>query len=201
MPEGPLTALCVYRSPNDLITLPALKTLIGDHRAHPQNIIIGGDFNLPELQWHNRDVRLSDVNIDHQCISFLLQDCGLTQIVDAPTRGENCLDLLFTNLPTTNVAVDPGISDHMIIHCEFRLQTPITQQVPRVVHLIHAANLPNIERDMATLWANIDEHSGEWSINTLWETFTEGFHKTWQSNVPQWQCRPRPDKPWINHSY
>jgi len=47
----------------------------------------------------------------------MMAECGLKQMVDSPTRGDNILDLLLTNRPSLvqSCYVTPGISDHDII--------------------------------------------------------------------------------------
>ena len=46
-----------------------------------------------------------------------VQELGLTQLITFPTRGENTLDLLFTNSPLSVTDVSPGdcFADHVSI--------------------------------------------------------------------------------------
>jgi len=64
------------------------------------NIWIGGDFNLPHIDWKdekilpgNHNVKISNMLIE--CI----EDLSLTQTVEDPTRKDNILDLFFTTNP------------------------------------------------------------------------------------------------------
>ena len=54
----------------------------------------------------------------------------LNQIVTEPTRGDSYLDLVFTNIDTTNVVVEEinDISDHKQITCKMHLPLPVVQQ-------------------------------------------------------------------------
>ena len=63
-----------------------------------QTIILGGDFNLPVIDWENSLVLPSATN-KGQCEHLLssLDDHALTQVQKEPTRDKNILDLCITN--------------------------------------------------------------------------------------------------------
>ena len=65
-----------------------------------QTIILGGDFNLPDIDWENSLVLPSATN-KGQCEHLLssLDDHALTQVQKEPTRDKNILDLCITNKP------------------------------------------------------------------------------------------------------
>ena len=80
-----------------------------------QTIVLGGDFNLPGIDWDNGVVNLKAEN-KSQCELLLssLDTHALAQIHKDQTREENILDLLITNkhgLIKSSHSV-PGISDH-----------------------------------------------------------------------------------------
>ena len=90
--------------------------------AHKEaNIWITGDFNLPNIEWCTNSVVDNGYPLD---ICNLLIDefnlGGFSQMVDAPTRNNNILDLFATNRPSlvTSLKVLPGISDHELICVE-----------------------------------------------------------------------------------
>ena len=63
------------------------------------NVIIMGDFNLPDVEWTSRTVcggLREEREQAHVLFKFMDEYC-LNQEVDVPTRGENILDLLITN--------------------------------------------------------------------------------------------------------
>ena len=77
-------------------------------RTHPdyKNAVfwIGGDFNLPDINWSNQEIVSNQYTIGINSLFLeMSQDLGLSQIVDIPTRtaGEcsNILDIFFTNKP------------------------------------------------------------------------------------------------------
>jgi len=64
------------------------------------NILIGGDFNLPNIDWDTYTHRQgTDQAGLSQRFLEMLDDNGLSQVVDKPTRGNNILDLMLTNCP------------------------------------------------------------------------------------------------------
>ena len=65
-----------------------------------QTIALGGDFNLPGIDWDNGVVNPKAAN-KSQCELLLssLDTHALAQIHKEPTREENILDLLITNKP------------------------------------------------------------------------------------------------------
>ena len=91
----------VYRPPNsNLVYLEnMITTLTNIVRNNPQSPIwIAGDFNLPIINWS--DGSISGNNYPHTVAELLLDfsnTYGFTQMVDAPTRKHNILDLFLTN--------------------------------------------------------------------------------------------------------
>lgn len=60
------------------------------------NIVICGDFNLPKIIWDSLD---QTTGSDELQFTELLKDYFLSQINLQPTRSENILDLIITNVP------------------------------------------------------------------------------------------------------
>ncbi len=76
--------------------------------------VLAGDFNFSGIDWvNNTSSRQNGQNF------FLdyINDSGLSQIVDFPTRKQNTLDLLFINEPHLLQCVElgPKVSDHETI--------------------------------------------------------------------------------------
>ena len=80
-----------------------------------RHIWIGGDFNLPDIDWSNNTIQshqdLKELN-EQYLEAFELSN--LTQIVDFPTRKKSTLDLMLTNRPTflSKCSPVPGFGDH-----------------------------------------------------------------------------------------
>ena len=94
-----------------------------------QTIILGGDFNLPDIDWENSLVLPSATN-KGQCEHLLssLDDHALTQVQKEPTRDKNILDLCITNKPglIKSSRSVPGISDHCAVLTEADINPPVS---------------------------------------------------------------------------
>jgi hypothetical protein len=80
----------------------------------PKHVIIAGDFNCPDIDWANMEIKTGASYREVQlALLDITSEYGLTQIHDKPTREGN----MFTNntslIKTTGNA--PGISDHDIV--------------------------------------------------------------------------------------
>ena len=91
----------------------------------PSHLLIGGDFNVPQIDWPNVFSPEPEEHFSHHLIRCF-QDCFLTQHVMRPTRFRSgqppsILDLLLTNEEgmISNIRYMPGLglSDHIILKC------------------------------------------------------------------------------------
>ena len=95
-----------------------------EERAQLQNsrILVGGDFNLPDIHWGCMMSKVGGRCHDkNDMLIRVLNTCGLEQMVKAPTRvagnTSNILDLFITNIPqvVSKITNCVGISDHLAI--------------------------------------------------------------------------------------
>lgn len=98
---------------------------------HP-NIIIGGDFDLGDIDWNSTVPVPTNPNTaaQHQKFFQIVDDYPLTQHVKActrPTSGK-ILYLLFTNYPNAigEPSTETGLSDHTAVIFEVNLKPPIS---------------------------------------------------------------------------
>ena len=90
-------------------------------------IVLGGDFNLPGINWDNEVV-----NPDASCFCQAQIHMPWPKFIMNPTREENNLDLLITNKPglLKTYHIVPGISDHCAVMTEQILTHPTAVQNP-----------------------------------------------------------------------
>jgi hypothetical protein len=99
--QSKLIVLAAYRPPNgtDGEYIEQLVKDITTVRSQYQSsyFIIGGDFNLPDIDWESSTVKGHQLprRVNEEFIS-MQHDLALVQMVLFPTRGQNTLDLLFT---------------------------------------------------------------------------------------------------------
>ena len=119
----------IYRSPNSsrennrllLEQLERANDIAGENR-----VLIMGDFNIPDIDWINMDVKVGAAKIDRD-IYKKMQDCFLYQHVTKPTRfrgnSSSTLDLIFTkeeeDVKNIQVLQPLGKSDHGIVVGDF----------------------------------------------------------------------------------
>ncbi|KAK3881146.1 hypothetical protein Pcinc_014394 [Petrolisthes cinctipes] len=91
------------------------------------SVIINGDFNLPNANWHELSIyggSLAD-RLQANALYNMVEDLMMRQIVDLPTRGLNTLDLFFTNNEDIISGVrteDTTMSDHKLLIVETTLE-------------------------------------------------------------------------------
>jgi exonuclease III len=86
-----------YRPPNsDHSWLDKFNNFMGDVCLGHSNIVLAGDFNMPHVSWDSPE-KTSGGN--ENTFVELLHDHFLEQLNTAPTRGNNTLDLVLTNIP------------------------------------------------------------------------------------------------------
>ena len=165
------------------------------------NMIIGGDFNLPDADWESGTYRPSpqygkDVNEKGlECMNNLF----MTQMVSDATRGKNTLDLLFTTCPdlVENVSVQPGISDHDAVEADILLTARVTKKKPRLVHMYGKADPVKMRTRLEALGRDFRAGARTRDADGNWKFFTEGIHQIVQDLVPTKFVRERHSLPWI----
>ena len=132
--------ICVcYRQPNQSIAeidtfLNALDNSLSQAAgvSHNKNVVtvLLGDFNDRCTNWTS-DHRDSELGLK---LVNLFESYSLSQLINAPTRGDNLLDLLATDAPAyfTNVDILDEIGlDHKIIHGSMSIVRPQHKQMSR----------------------------------------------------------------------
>ena len=98
------------------------------------DVILGGDFNCPGINWDNNTVSptANDREVQQSVIDITASNLS-TQIHDQPTRGSNILDVIFTSNASLvkSPSSIPGISDHDMVVADFDIKPHTTTQKPR----------------------------------------------------------------------
>ena len=100
----------------------------------PSTVIIGGDFNLPRIDWAR--MRIPTGTPHRKQAKLLLKELralGLEQMIDFLTREQNTLDLLLTDCPSlvTETYSAPGLSDHHFVVVKHQLKATINKKAVR----------------------------------------------------------------------
>jgi len=102
-----------------------------------------------------------------------INDYGLEQFINTPTRGNNILGLLFcshSNL-ISNIKIAPSISDHDVIMYSIDLHNrPLIDRIDHPIYLYHKGNTEGLKVDILnfkTQFLASDPYSNE--VESNWQ--------------------------------
>ena len=148
-------------------------------KRHPNEVIwIGGDANLPDINWSSNAV--SENNYKKEISGSFLQavaNCGLDQIVDFPTRDIILLDIFLTTRSSLIQTCKsfPGISYHESVYMDSDVSVKYQRQVRRTIWLCSKADVPSMKAGMNAFSDKFtDKHSTKADIDTM---CSQQFHQ------------------------
>ena len=160
--------------------------------GHSQSTIwIGGDANLPDIDWSN-----SSITGNNYCIPIntafvnVVHDTCAEQVVTFPKRLENTLDIFITNRLTlvSKCTSIPGLSDHTIVLTGTNI-IPLRQKPPKsLVYLWKKADVSGMEDDLHQFSKkpSPQSFSVDTPINSLWTSFnTRASHRSANTYPPK----------------
>lgn len=164
-------------------------------------IILGGDFNLPNVNWSSMShSQHSDTSAD--ALLDIVFHFDLSQIVEEPTRiqgtSKSILDLFFLSgdiVPKAQCEVLPGISDH----CAVLLDVVAAS----VSEIRKTSTFPNFSKAddvsiLDVLSFHFDDFSSSTdSIHTLWDRFKQ-IVSSCMHFVPDIVKKRKNKNPWIS---
>ena len=130
-----------------------------------------------------------------------VENCGLEQIVDFPTRDNNLLDIFLTNRPSPIQTCKslPGISDHEIEHMDSDVRVKYQRPVRRKIWLWSKADVPSMKADMNAFSDEFtDKHSVKADIDTMWSQFSSNCTLIMTDYIPSKLSSAGFSQPWIN---
>ena len=171
-------------------------------RFSNDTIWLGGDFNLPDIDWRTGEVVGSQYPA---VINESLMECtshsGLEQLVLEPTRGNATLDLFFTNRPSLvdRCTIAPGIGDHDIIHVTSTVTAKRRKPPKRKVFLWKRA-------DKDKLHQLVEEFQGKFlakynissNIESMWQDIKSSLLNIVRTTVPSKDTTTRFNQVWVN---
>ena len=195
----------VYRPTNNDLTYAEKLTTHIHHvlRKHPKAVNwILGDFNLPDIDWQTRTVDghqyLKSINETFLELCFNNQ---LDQIVTEPTRGENILDIFFTNRPSliNKCKIRPGLSDHDAVYIESSVRPKKIKPVPRKIHLWKKADLDQLKASCLLMVEAFNERFNTTSpVSQMWDFLKHHLLDLEDRCVPSKMTSTKYHQPWAN---
>lgn len=205
-----IVIVSVYRPPNNDTTIASyimdsIKSLMAKYRK--ATFWIGGDFNLPDIDWDMSTIRISPGSkqlhyskaINESFLS-LKTDLGIEQSVTEPTRGNNCLDLFVTNRPSLvkRAEVVPGVSDHAAVLVDTQTLVSHFKQPRRQILLWSKADMDNIRKILKTISDNIlNLYDLESPVDQIWSSIKDGLTQALKQ-VPTKMTSSKRSQPWAN---
>ena len=207
---------CFYRPPNKgSEPIKRLRESLSKIDFSKDPIVwIGGDFNVPDIDWNNTCRKPEQLCIYPQDLSQelldLIQDFSLTQLAFEPNHNHqtrsnsvrNILDLLLVTNPGcfSPIRTEPGISDHFKMITEASMR-PVTYKAKRrKIYLWHKANIPDLQKDMERFYKSFKADCDIKSVDENWDSFKEAIYSSIESNVPSKYNSTRFNLPWMNRS-
>lgn len=179
----PLYITCFYGPQNnkskvvDDLTESLSKLLNKNGKKYP-NVVIGGDFNFPDINWESWSAtNIKTASAHNKFLNFLLEN-SLSQLQTKIPRpiSNSVLDLIATTCPQliTNIEVVPGISDHNIVLFDINLKPKTQSKPPHKVYNFKRANI-ELLKDKTRQFCQefMDCNPQNNSVNANWTTIRD----------------------------
>ena len=170
-----MTVAVCYRPPDDDSALVRLTEAL-ERLPASSKLLLVGDINLPEVQWHQRTGQVHPaINRRSGRACRFLDSCellGLRQWVHEPTRGQNLLDLVLTRDLTCRASVRDGwlSSDHREVVATVDVPGWRPPVVTRsVVFNFRRADFAGLRRSLSLLpWTLLDSMEVNEAVDTFY---------------------------------
>ena len=204
---GEVLLICSYYRPPDCNPTP-IKTLaknlessIFNRTDHTPRVVLGGDFNAPDIDWGVPTIKPSpqyglEVN---EGVLNLCEEFPLIQTVMENTRNDNILDLIFTTDPdlVDHVSTTPGISDHAAVTCTYSHRPVLNTKPPRKVLSFKKADWDSLQQDLTTETQSFLTGAQSLTTEENWCGFKDLINRCVAKHIPERLIKPNSSPPWI----
>ena len=196
-----------YRPPSDhLASLEALQaslTKLYRSQKNTPNVVIAGDFNLPDIDWNSQQTTNTRTASKHNKLLEIISEFGLQNMVNDPTRIEsgNILDLILTSNPSiiTNTHTTPGMSDHEAVTFEVNLNPIRNRKPPHKVFKYKSADWCKLKNEISKMTDEyFDTDPNSQDVNTNWTFFRDNLTTLMNNTIPHCNTKAKSHLPWIS---
>ena len=164
--------------------------------------VLVGDCNVHHARWLRHSTGTTP---EGKALYYFCTAHGLEERVRKPTRGENLLDLVLTDLHgEVQCTVQPKLADHQAVLVNVQLNLPKTVTVQREYWLFNKADWTALQRDLEAVdWDQVlfegeNEATPELADEAV-ERFTNFVLTSARKHVPSKTCSVRKSThPWLN---
>ena len=164
------------------------------------SVIIGGDFNFPDICWDSwTPTKQRSKSVHQKFLNFLMEN-SLSQLVDFITRpvSNSILDLLVTTTPQLIDNIQNVISDHVIITFCINMKPKIQQKPPRKIYNFQKADTSVLKQKVEEFTQMFLKSNPERnSVDQNWETTRDSLQTIMDSTVPSKMSSSKRNLPWI----
>ena len=154
------------------------------------NLLIAGDFNLPDIDWAQGSLKSSCVyttTVSYKMLD-IARDNYISQVNLHPTREKNILDLIFVTSPdlATNICTSPGMSYHDIVLADINIKIKINKKQPRLVNLYNKAWWPALKADLYSYQQKfLNSNPQERSVEENWKSLRDAISQATLDHITQ----------------
>ena len=205
-PRKKITVVGFYRPPNrqEPQYLHSITEEINTLRTSRKSdiFLLGGDFNLPDIDWHNNNISGTQNNHNtNETFLHMSADLNIQQVVDKPTRGDNTLDLLFTSHPghfSRCKTLPPiGNSDHDIVFIEMSTQVIRPKPQRRTIYLWKKADMEGVNSHLSDRQQSFLDTTFP-DVDSMWAHIKSLMKDCINKHVPTRRSLARHTHPWMN---
>ena len=156
----------------------SLSSLFSKHPRQVPNLVIGGDFNLGDIDWETWTPTIQRTRSIHDKFLQLLMEHSLVQLNRHITRpaSKKCLDYVVTSNQNlvSNIEVFPGVSDHLIVAFNIDMKPHHSVKPQRKIFVFKKANNDLLKEDVSRFSAEFLSSNPQGnSVNENWLTITQ----------------------------
>ena len=143
--------ISVYRPPNDdeAYAHAFANTITDICNKYPKDTIwVGGDMNLPDIDWEENTITGNQYKkVINELLKSTIDDAGVEQVVNFPTRGQNIRDIFATSTPFLVTTCKPkiGVSDHERVYVESRVYAKYQRPIQHKIYLWKKVDIINLK--------------------------------------------------------
>jgi hypothetical protein len=194
-----------YRPPDAKIdAIYELDTQISNFtsRDNKSVIVIGGDFNLPDINWEAYTVEPSSKKrLTSAALLNTFTNHSLTQLVHVPTRKNKVLDLLAVSHPLMikNLDILEGISDHKVISATIKTTVEYTVKPKRKVYLFKKCDFVKFGETLEVSFTEFLINTKNKNTEESWTLFLDILRKEIDKHIPHKFKNESREPRWYNH--